>query len=113
MQLWIQKTKYIIGHDAFDRNNSCPVFFANNSWYDGQLYYNTEEPPQISDMPEETQEYISETNALIKKLNTVNDYVIESGFYSKYHTPEEESGNSGSESENKTAGTDEETSDSE
>lgn len=87
----IKNTKYVIGNDVFNPENTGFVFYANNSWYDGSIFYNTEEPPDTAQLTPEQQEYISQTNEYAKNLNRINDYVIESGFYETDHSlpPEE------------------------
>lgn len=70
----IQPSKYYLGSDALDVDYSGYVFFPDNSWYDGHIYYN-------STYKGKQTEYIRNMNLMINERLDINNKVLESDYF--------------------------------
>lgn len=69
-----QPSKYLLGKDAFDPNYKGYVYFSDNSWYDGETYY------QSAEAEHNDSEYEVEMNIMINELIEINDKVLETNY---------------------------------
>jgi phosphoglycerol transferase MdoB-like AlkP superfamily enzyme len=71
-------SNYYIGKNIFDNDYNNFVFFNNNSWYDGDIYY---KDGRISTGKNDDEEYIIKRNKEIIKVLKINDDILNTNYF--------------------------------
>ena len=69
-----------IGNDILDENYGGFAYFADSSWFDGQLFY----IPSLTEVTEANMEHVKRNAARVEKLLTVNDVVVAGDYFDEY-----------------------------
>ncbi len=83
------KTPYWMGEDALSPDYGGHAYFSSGSWYDGTLYFITDE--QTEEYPEEQLEYIDRMNEKFSLREKINEVVIRTDYFNPEKTPVEKS----------------------
>lgn len=78
LNLFGLNTEYCLGNDAFNPEYNGFVYYPNNSWYDGNITFNSNERIERSI---KEQEYVDKMNKHITNLNKINDFVINNNYF--------------------------------
>lgn len=87
--LGLAKTPYWMGEDAMDPNYGGYAYFSNGSWYDGTLYFITDE--QMEEYPEEKRDYIDAMNEKFSLREKMNEVVLRTDYFNPEKAPAKKS----------------------